>query len=81
MQHMLQEYSIEYEYPNYVVKYSVSCLFWNFLLHKIFIFYRIFLKHILHVYPPLRERRIQWTSVIRNTLGQENLFLITGCSL
>ena len=27
------------------------------------------------------KRVIQWTSVIRNTLGQENLFLITGCSL
>ena len=37
---------------SYVVKYSVSCLLWNILLHRIFIFYWIFLKHILHVYPP-----------------------------
>ena len=38
---------------SYVVKYSVSCLLWNFLLHRIFIFYRIFWKRILHVFPPL----------------------------
>ena len=43
---------------SYVVKYSVSCLLWNILLHRIFIFYRIFLKHILHVYPPLVAKYI-----------------------
>ena len=37
----------------YGVKYSVSCLLHNFLPHRIFIFYRIFWKYILHVYPPL----------------------------
>ena len=59
MQNIFQEYSIEYEHP-FVVKYSVSCLLWNILLHRIFIFYRIFLKHILHVYPSLAWKFHAW---------------------
>jgi len=38
---------------SYVVKCSTTNSWLNTLLHRMFIFYGIFLKYILHVYPPL----------------------------